>query len=90
MKIRAIIAGLVITAVAVFAGAATAKDWAPKGPLMFYIGFGAGGSTDTMGRVIGKVMKEQTGWNIVVENKPGGGGAAMFTKSPSLNPTVKL
>ncbi len=32
-----------------------------------------------MGRVLGKVMKENTGWNIVVENKPGGGGVAMFT-----------
>ena len=86
MKIKAIIAGLMITAAAVFAGAATAKDWAPKGPLMFYIGFGAGGSTDTMGRVIGKVMKEQTGWNVVVENKPGGGGAAMFTRIAKSKP----
>ena len=79
MKIKAIIAGFVIAAVTVFAGAASAKDWAPKGPLMFHIGFGAGGSTDTMGRVIASVIKEQTGWNVVVENKPGGGGVAMFT-----------
>ena len=61
MKIKSIIAGLAIAAIAAFAGPASAKDWAPKGPLMFYIGFGAGGSTDTMGRVIAKVMKEQTG-----------------------------
>ena len=90
MKIKAIIAGLVITTVAVFTGAATAKDWAPKGPLMFYIGFGAGGSTDTMGRVIGKVMKEQTGWNVVVENKPGGGGAAMFTRVAKSKPNGQV
>ena len=32
-----------------------------------------------MGRVIAKVMEEQTGWNVVVENKPGAGGVAMFT-----------
>jgi tripartite-type tricarboxylate transporter receptor subunit TctC len=47
--------------------------------LRLQIGFGAGGSTDTMGRVIAKVMKEQTGWNIIAENKTGGGGVAMFT-----------
>lgn len=56
-----------------------AEDWAPDGPLTIQIGFGAGGSTDTMGRVLAQVMKENTGWNIVVENKPGGGGVAMFT-----------
>lgn len=58
---------------------AFAEDWAPDGPLTIQIGFGAGGSTDTMGRVLAEVMKENTGWNIVVENKPGGGGVAMFT-----------
>lgn len=56
-----------------------AADWKPDGPLTIQVGFAAGGSTDTMGRVLGKVMKENTGWNIVVENKPGGGGVAMFT-----------
>ena len=90
MKIKSIIAGLAIAATAAFAGSASAKDWAPKGPLMFYIGFGAGGSTDTMGRVIAKVMKEQTGWNVVVENKPGGGGVAMFTKVAKSKPNGQV
>ncbi len=58
---------------------AQADDWKPSGPLKLQIGFGAGGSTDTMGRVIAKVMKEQTGWNVIAENKTGGGGVAMFT-----------
>ena len=79
MNIKTKIAGLVLAAATAFAGAASAEDWAPSGPLMFQIGFGAGGSTDTMGRVIAKVMEEQTGWNVVVENKPGAGGVAMFT-----------
>ena len=56
----------------------------------FKIGFGAGGSTDTMGRVIAKVMKEQTGWNVVVENKPGGGGVAMFTKVAKSKPNGQV
>ena len=79
MKLKARIAGIVIAIGTAFAGAASAGDWAPSGPLMFQIGFGAGGSTDAMGRVIAKVMEEQTGWNVVVENKPGAGGVAMFT-----------
>jgi len=58
---------------------ASAADWAPKGPLTLQIGFGAGGTTDSMGRVLANVMEKNTGWNIIVENKPGGGGVAMFT-----------
>lgn len=79
MKLKAKLAGIVLAAATTFAGTASADDWAPSGPLMFQIGFGAGGSTDAMGRVIAKVMEEQTGWNVVVENKPGAGGVAMFT-----------
>ena len=55
-------------------------NWAPSGPLMFQIGFGADGSM-MVGRVIARVMEEQTGWNVVVENKPGAGGVAMFLAS---------
>jgi tripartite-type tricarboxylate transporter receptor subunit TctC len=55
-------------------------DWKPSGPIKLEIGFDAGGETDTLGRVVAGKMHEQTGWTIVVENKPGGGGIAMFTK----------
>lgn len=66
-------------AAALFAASAAQADWAPRGPLTLQIGFGAGGSTDTLGRIVAEKMEEQTGWNIVVENRPGGGGLAMFT-----------
>jgi len=63
-----------------------AGDWSPKGAIKLQIGFGAGGSTDIMGRLIAAKVEENTGWNMVVENKPGGGGVAMFsglmTKKP--------
>lgn len=68
----------IATAACLVAGMAQA-DWAPSGPLTLQIGFGAGGSTDTIGRIVAKVMKDQTGWNVIAENKPGGGGVAMFT-----------
>ncbi|UYV38044.1 tripartite tricarboxylate transporter substrate-binding protein [Rhodobacteraceae bacterium D3-12] len=79
MKLKSKLMALAATAAMALAAPAVADDWAPAGPLTIQIGFGAGGSTDTMGRVLAEVMKENTGWNIVVENKPGGGGVAMFT-----------
>ena len=55
-------------------------DWTPSGPISLWIGFGAGGETDTLGRLLANEMSDATGWDIVVENKPGGGGMAMFTQ----------
>lgn len=55
-------------------------EWAPDGPINLWIGFGAGGETDTLGRLLAQEMSAATGWDIVVENKPGGGGMAMFTQ----------
>ena len=70
-------------ALAMSAGAAMA-EWAPDGPVKLWIGFGAGGETDTLGRLVAQNMSEATGWDIVVENKPGGGGMAMFTQLATL------
>lgn len=79
MKFRIKIAGFIAGLTMAVSGAAFADGWEPNGTLRLQIGFGAGGSTDTMGRVIANVMKDQTGWNIIAENKTGGGGLAMFT-----------
>ena len=82
-----------VAALMAFGAPAMAADWEPNGPVTIEIGFGAGGSTDTMGRVLAEVMKEQTGWNVIVENRPGGGGVAMFTslsQRPVDNQTVGM
>ncbi len=79
MKIKSKLLALGASILMAMSAPAVADDWKPDGPLTIQIGFGAGGSTDTMGRVLANIMKENTGWNIVVENKPGGGGVAMFT-----------
>ncbi len=60
--------------------APVAADWTPSKPINLWIGFGAGGETDTIGRVIAAEMERVTGWQVVAENKPGGGGVAMFTQ----------
>ncbi len=58
---------------------AAAQEWEPSGPITLEIGFGAGGETDAIGRAIAASMEEATGWDVVVVNKPGGGGIAMFS-----------
>ncbi|NKC11969.1 MAG: hypothetical protein GKR94_07140 [Gammaproteobacteria bacterium] len=86
MNLKTITCGLVATALLATTGTAFAGGWQPNGLLKLQIGFGAGGSTDTMGRVLAKVMEEQTGWNMVAENKTGGGGVAMFTGIAKMPP----
>ncbi len=54
-------------------------QWTPKDSITLQIGFGAGGSTDIMGRLVAAKIEENTGWNVIVENKPGGAGVAMFS-----------
>lgn len=86
MKLTSKLLRLGAAALFAFATPLAAEDWKPSGPLTLQIGFGAGGSTDTMGRVLANVIEENTGWNIVVENKPGAGGVAMFTGLSQMPP----
>jgi tripartite-type tricarboxylate transporter receptor subunit TctC len=68
-----------IAAIAIAIPGAAFADWEPSGPITLQVGFGSGGSTDTLGRAIAASMEENTGWDVIVENKPGGGGIAMFS-----------
>jgi len=65
-----------IAALAMIAGPAHA-EWAPKGPIKFWIGFGAGGGTDTQARALAEELEALKGWRIIPENKAGGGGRVM-------------
>jgi tripartite-type tricarboxylate transporter receptor subunit TctC len=56
-----------------------ASDWQPNGPIKLKIGFGAGGATDVISRAIASAIETDQGWNVIVENKPGGGGVAMLS-----------
>ncbi len=42
-------------------------EWQPSGPVTLQIGFGAGGSNDSLGRAVAAAMEERTGWNVIVE-----------------------
>ena len=79
MKMRNLLVGFAVTCMLLAPVLSQAEDWAPKGSIKLQIGFGAGGSTDTIGRLVAAQVEEDTGWNVVVENKPGGGGVAMLS-----------
>ena len=84
LRRRVVLAGSIVTTLGAPAIARAQADW-PKGTIKFVVPFPPGGSTDPITRIIQAKLTEQTGWNIVVENKPGGSGvvgAAVAAKSP--------
>ena len=52
---------------------AEAQDW-PNKPVRILVGFGAGGGTDIVARILADRLSEVLGQQFVVENRPGAGG----------------
>jgi tripartite-type tricarboxylate transporter receptor subunit TctC len=46
----------------------------PDRPVRIVIAFPAGGTIDTLGRILAQKLSEAWGQNVVIENRPGGGG----------------
>jgi len=66
--------------VIIFLFSLTIPSWSaevkfPTKPIHMWVGFAAGGSTDVLCRSISSIAEKILGQPIVVENKPGGGGA---------------
>ncbi|MHA2938767.1 tripartite tricarboxylate transporter substrate binding protein [Vibrio sp. RC27] len=79
MKINRFIKNVVLTTSLLISTTTMASDWEPNGSITLKIGFGPGGATDVMGRAIASAIEENEGWNVIVQNKPGGGGVAMLS-----------
>lgn len=47
----------------------------PSKPITMLVPFPAGGTTDILGRLVGRHLATRLGGTVVVENKPGAGGA---------------
>jgi tripartite-type tricarboxylate transporter receptor subunit TctC len=50
-----------------------AAPW-PDRPIRFIVPFTAGSSSDIVGRIVGQKLAERLGQQLVIENRPGGGG----------------
>ena len=64
---------------------AQAQTW-PSKPIRWIIPYTPGGITDSATRMVVQKITEQTGWSIVVDNKPGANsilGADLAAKSPA-------
>ena len=75
MKMRGVIqaAAGAAMALAFMAAPALAQNW-PVKPVKLIVPFPAGGSADTLSRIITQELQEKTGQAFVVENRTGAGG----------------
>jgi tripartite-type tricarboxylate transporter receptor subunit TctC len=65
----------------------------PNKPLKMVLPFPAGGPTDIVARAMGQGLSEALGHNVVIDNRPGGGGligATLAAKSPPDGYTLLL
>ncbi|WP_418316551.1 Bug family tripartite tricarboxylate transporter substrate binding protein [Piscinibacter sakaiensis] len=71
--VRKTIAGVMVCLSA--AGAAMAADPYPERTLRFVVNFPPGGASDSLARVFGQELSRIMGQNVLIDNKPGAGGA---------------
>lgn len=64
---------------------AFAEDW-PTKPIRLVIGYGAGGSTDMVSRLLASKLEKELGVAVVCENKPGGGGTVTASLAKAQKP----
>jgi len=73
--------------------AQSAESW-PNRPMRFIVPFGAGGSYDTVARLVGTRLSETLGQSVLVDNRPGAAGrlgmAAAVKAPPDGNTLLML
>jgi len=65
---------LAMSALLLFAGGSHAAEAYPSKPGRLILPFGAGASTDIIGRIFAQRFSEAWGQTLVVDNRPGAGG----------------
>lgn len=84
---RALVAAMMILGLTV---APAHAEWQPKGPIKLWIGFGAGGGTDSQARALAGELEALKGWRVIPENKAGGGGAVMAAQLKDVPPDGQI
>ena len=64
---------------------AAAQEW-PQRPVRMLVGFGAGGGTDILARIVAPAMGAALGQPVVVENRPGAGGTIAANQTAKAEP----
>ena len=81
-----------VTCLLGFAQGALAQPY-PNKPIRLIVAFAAGGGTDITARIIVKKLGENLGQQVVVDNRPGGGGilaTELLTQAPKDGYTILL
>jgi tripartite-type tricarboxylate transporter receptor subunit TctC len=81
---------LAATAIALIAASASAQDF-PARSIRMIVPIGAGGSADTIARILARQMSERLGQQVVIDNRAGGAsnlGTSLAAKSPPDGYTV--
>ena len=64
-----------VAAILVFVGGARAADEYPNKPVKLILPAAAGGPTDVPARIASQILQPKLGQPVVIENRPGAGGA---------------
>jgi len=64
---------LALAVLALWTALGHAQGW-PQRPVRLIVPFAPGGTTDALGRVFAHALGERLGQQVIVENRPGGGG----------------
>src|SRR5882672_2664068 len=70
--LRLVIATVLLMALGAAAGA---QDVFPSKPVHIYVPFPPGGAVDIVGRTLGDELSKKWGQSVIIENRPGAGGA---------------
>jgi len=72
---RAVIAAALAAGVCLCMTAQASAEWPADHPIRLLVGFGPGGGTDIVSRIVAQPLSELLHQTVVVENKPGAGGS---------------
>lgn len=86
MRMKLWVAAAILISPIIVAGAAKAEDKYPSRPITVIVPGPPGGGTDTLIRQLAEVVEPMLGTKLVIENKPGGGGAVGVTLMTQARP----